>query len=70
MPGDIQFHSKDSYFGKNLTSTVEKNEVPESRVHDMALRILAAWFLHEQDQVRIAKIAKSHESANTNILHF
>lgn len=52
MPGDIQFHSKDSYFGKNLTSTIEKNEVPESRVHDMALRILAAWFLHEQDQVR------------------
>ncbi|KAG2180978.1 hypothetical protein INT43_008560 [Umbelopsis isabellina] len=50
MPGDIQFHSKDSYFGKNLTSTIEKNEVPESRVHDMAVRILAAWFLHEQDQ--------------------
>lgn len=32
MPGDIQFHSKDSYFGKNLTNVVSNGQVPEAKV--------------------------------------
>ena len=33
MPGDIQFHSGDSYFGKNLTRAVVTGLVKESRVN-------------------------------------
>jgi beta-glucosidase len=32
MPGDIKFHSGDSYYGKNLTRVVVDGQVPESRV--------------------------------------
>ncbi|KAI9273721.1 glycoside hydrolase superfamily [Sporodiniella umbellata] len=44
MPGDITFHSNDSYFGSNLTKAVLSGEVDESRVTDMATRIAAAWY--------------------------
>jgi beta-glucosidase len=33
MPGDIQFHSGDSYFGKNLTRAVVNGLVKEARVN-------------------------------------
>jgi hypothetical protein len=34
MPGDIQFHSNDSYFGKNLTDVVSNGQVSEAEVMD------------------------------------
>ncbi|KAG1341058.1 hypothetical protein G6F62_005205 [Rhizopus arrhizus] len=50
MPGDITFHSNDSYFGTNLTNAVSSGLVNESRVTDMATRIVAAWYKLGQDQ--------------------
>ncbi|KAF8751682.1 Glycosyl hydrolase family 3 C-terminal domain [Rhizoctonia solani] len=50
MPGDITFHSNDSYFGANLTAAVKNGEVTEDRVTDMAERIVAAWYLVGQDK--------------------
>ncbi|EIE79560.1 hypothetical protein G6F47_007825 [Rhizopus delemar] len=49
MPGDITFHSNDSYFGKNLTDAVHDKKVSESRVTDMATRIVATWYKLKQD---------------------
>ncbi|KAI0080033.1 beta-glucosidase [Panus rudis PR-1116 ss-1] len=50
MPGDITFNSGTSYFGQNLTDYVRNGTIPESRVDDMATRILAAWYYLEQDK--------------------
>ncbi|RCH90483.1 hypothetical protein CU097_010746 [Rhizopus azygosporus] len=44
MPGDISFHSGDSYFGANLTKAVRAGHVSEARITDMATRIVAAWY--------------------------
>jgi beta-glucosidase-like glycosyl hydrolase len=49
MPGDITFNSNTSYFGANLTAFVHNGTIPEARVDDMATRILASWYLLEQD---------------------
>ncbi|RCI05115.1 hypothetical protein CU098_012427 [Rhizopus stolonifer] len=50
MPGDITFHSGDSYFGANLTRAVKNGKVSEDRVTDMAMRIVASWYKLGQDQ--------------------
>ncbi|CZR54396.1 probable beta-glucosidase 1 precursor [Phialocephala subalpina] len=44
MPGDTVFNSGDSYWGTNLTLAVINGTVPEWRIDDMALRIMAAYF--------------------------
>jgi beta-glucosidase-like glycosyl hydrolase len=49
MPGDITFDSGTSYFGANLTAYVQNGTIPEARVNDMAIRILASWYLLGQD---------------------
>ncbi|CEG66924.1 hypothetical protein RMATCC62417_03418 [Rhizopus microsporus] len=50
MPGDVTMGSNDSYFGKNLTDAVHAKKVSESRVTDMATRIVAAWYKLGQDK--------------------
>ena len=55
MPGDIEsgeieVNSNTSYFGQNLTDFVRNGTIPESRVDDMATRILASWYFLGQDQ--------------------
>jgi hypothetical protein len=52
MPGDTLFNSGESFWGANLTLAVLNGTVPEWRIDDMALRIMAAYFkvgltLHE-----------------------
>ncbi|KDR78187.1 hypothetical protein GALMADRAFT_94735 [Galerina marginata CBS 339.88] len=49
MPGDITFSSHTSWWGPNLTAFVNNGTIPESRVDDMATRILASWYLLGQD---------------------
>lgn len=44
MPGDTVFNSGDSYWGTNLTLAVINGTVPEWRIDDMAMRIMAAYF--------------------------
>jgi beta-glucosidase-like glycosyl hydrolase len=50
MPGDITFNSRDSYFGGNLTAYVQNGTIPEGRVDDAAVRILAAYYFLKQDE--------------------
>ncbi|KDQ12136.1 glycoside hydrolase family 3 protein [Botryobasidium botryosum FD-172 SS1] len=64
MPGDITFFSGDSYFGGNLTQAVNNGTIPESRVDDMATRILAAWFLLGQNSSSYPPV--SFDSFNIN----
>ena len=49
MPGDITFDSGTSWWGQNLTDFVLNGTIAESRVDDMATRILASWYLLGQD---------------------
>lgn len=49
MPGDIAFNSNTTYFGANLTAYVMNGTISQSRVDDMATRILAGWYLLGQD---------------------
>jgi beta-glucosidase len=49
MPGDITFGSGTSYFGTALVNAVNSGTVSQSRINDMATRILAGWYLLGQD---------------------
>ncbi|KAI4866509.1 glycoside hydrolase family 3 protein [Hypoxylon rubiginosum] len=44
MPGDTLFNSGFSFWGTNLTLAVLNGTVPQYRVDDMAMRIMAAYF--------------------------
>ncbi|OTA66831.1 glycoside hydrolase family 3 protein [Hypoxylon sp. EC38] len=44
MPGDTVFNSGFSFWGTNLTLAVLNGTVPQYRVDDMAMRIMAAYF--------------------------
>ncbi|KAI9365584.1 glycoside hydrolase superfamily [Pilaira anomala] len=50
MPGEIKFEGTGSYFGQNLTDAVKNNQVPESRITDMAMRVVASRYKMRQDQ--------------------
>ncbi|THW34394.1 glycoside hydrolase family 3 protein [Aureobasidium pullulans] len=45
MAGDIRFGDGLSYFGPNLTIAVLNGTVPQWRLDDMVVRILAGWYL-------------------------
>ncbi|THY42848.1 glycoside hydrolase family 3 protein [Aureobasidium pullulans] len=45
MAGDIRFGDGLSYFGPNLTIAVLNGTVPQWRLDDMVVRILASWYL-------------------------
>ncbi|KAF4125435.1 beta-glucosidase [Geosmithia morbida] len=49
MPGSDDASADNAYWGPRLVSAVRNGSVPESRVEDMATRILAAWHKMEQD---------------------
>jgi hypothetical protein len=44
MPGDTEFNTGFSFWGANLTVAVLNGTVPQYRVDDMAMRIMAAFF--------------------------
>ncbi|KAG1222107.1 hypothetical protein G6F35_005524 [Rhizopus arrhizus] len=48
--GDVSGSDSSTYFGKNLTEAVENKKVKESRVTDMATRIVATWYRFRQDE--------------------
>jgi len=65
MPGSLDFNVSDSptsYFGANLTAYVKNGTIPESRVDDMATRILALWSLLDQD-------SPDYPTTNFNAFH-
>ncbi|KAL8771983.1 MAG: hypothetical protein Q9209_002648 [Squamulea sp. 1 TL-2023] len=53
MPGDVLFNTATSYWGANLTVAVLNGTVPEWRLDDMAVRIIAAWYYVGRDQSQV-----------------
>lgn len=53
MPGDTLFNTGDSFWGTNLTIAVVNGTVPEWRVDDMAVRIMAAYYKVGRDEVQV-----------------
>lgn len=53
MPGDTLFDSGRSYWGANLTIAVLNGTVPQWRIDDMCVRIIAAWYLVGRDNSSI-----------------
>ncbi|KAL5357941.1 putative beta-glucosidase A [Aspergillus floccosus] len=51
MPGDISFDSGTSYYGTNLTVGVLNGTIPQWRVDDMAVRIMAAYYKVGRDRL-------------------
>lgn len=49
MPGDIGFDSSTSYWGANLTIAVLNGTVPQWRLDDMCVRIVAAWYYVDRE---------------------
>ncbi|KAG8686014.1 hypothetical protein FRC11_009671, partial [Ceratobasidium sp. 423] len=49
MPGDTTIGSGKTYFGENLVNSVKNGEVSQTRIDDLADRILAGWYLLGQD---------------------
>ncbi|KAI6082260.1 glycoside hydrolase family 3 protein [Hypoxylon rubiginosum] len=47
---DMVMPSASPYWSSNLTNAVNNGSVPESRIDDMATRIVAAWYKLGQDQ--------------------
>ncbi|ROT36180.1 beta-glucosidase [Sodiomyces alkalinus F11] len=77
MPGDTVFNSGVSFWGANLTNAVLNGTVPEHRLDDMAMRILAAWFkvgnsLDEVEEVNFSSwtrdtVGPVHFAANEDV---
>lgn len=77
MPGDTTFNTGLSYWGGNLTLAVVNGTVPEWRIDDMAMRIMAAYFkvgrtVENQPEINFSSwtqdtIGAIHMAANENI---
>lgn len=53
MPGDTEFNTGESFWGTNLTISVVNGTIPEWRVDDMAVRIMAAYYKVGRDEVQV-----------------
>jgi beta-glucosidase len=53
MPGDTDFFSGRSFWGGNLTLAVVNGTIPEWRIDDMAVRIMAAYYKVGNDKVQV-----------------
>lgn len=53
MPGDTTFNTGESYWGPNLTVAVLNGTVPQWRLDDMAVRVVAAWYYVERENNQV-----------------
>ncbi|KAL8655293.1 MAG: hypothetical protein Q9226_003106 [Calogaya cf. arnoldii] len=53
MPGDTLFDTGKSYWGTNLTVAILNGTIPEWRLDDMAVRIIAAWYYVGRDEAQV-----------------
>lgn len=77
MPGDTTFNSGISFWGGNLTLAVVNGTIPEWRIDDMAMRIMAAFFkvgrsVGNQPDINFSSwtqdtIGPVHMAANENV---
>lgn len=69
MPGDVTQGSGTSFWGTNLTVAVLNGTIPEWRVDDMAVRIMAAYYKVGRDAVRIPPNFNSWTTAEYGPIH-
>ena len=62
MPGDIDPESGTSYWGANLTLAVANGTLPEWRLNDMCMRIMASWYKVGRDKIDIQINYNSYET--------
>ncbi|CAI7632852.1 unnamed protein product [Penicillium pancosmium] len=70
MPGsDFNTPRGSIFWGSNLVEAVSNGSVPQSRLDDMVTRILAAWYLVDQDQgyPEVAFSSWNGGKANVNV---
>lgn len=53
MPGDESFSSGNSFWGSNLTIAVLNGTVPQWRLDDMCVRIVAAWYYVDRENNQV-----------------
>lgn len=53
MPGDTLFQTTATYWGTNLTIAVVNGTVPQWRIDDMAVRVMAAYYKVGRDKHRV-----------------
>ncbi|KAK5135458.1 hypothetical protein LTR08_005246 [Meristemomyces frigidus] len=72
MPGDIGFDSGTSFWGPNLTIAVLNGTIPQWRLDDMCVRIVAAWYYvdREANQVENAPNFSSWTEDTFGYLHY
>lgn len=54
MPGDQAFDSGNAFWGANLTIAVLNGTVPQWRLDDMAIRIMAAYYYVDREAHQVA----------------
>ncbi|KAL2848609.1 glycosyl hydrolase family 3 N terminal domain-containing protein [Aspergillus pseudodeflectus] len=70
MPGDVAFNSGTSYFGANLTIGVLNGTIPQWRVDDMAVRIMAAYYKVGRDRLQTPPNFSSWTRDEYGFAHF
>jgi beta-glucosidase len=70
MPGDVAFNSGTSYFGANLTIGVLNGTIPQWRVDDMAVRIMAAYYKVGRDRLHTPPNFSSWTRDEYGFAHF
>ncbi|KAK3655154.1 hypothetical protein LTR56_003575 [Elasticomyces elasticus] len=70
MPGDTLFNTGRSFFGPNLTIAVLNGTVPQWRLDDMAVRILAGWYYVDGDTKSIPVNFESFTKDTYGPLHY
>ena len=72
FPGDVGFDSSTSFWGTNLTIAVLNGTIPQWRLDDMAVRIVAAWYYvdREDNQVENAPTFSSWTQDTSGYQHF
>ncbi|KDQ19728.1 glycoside hydrolase family 3 protein [Botryobasidium botryosum FD-172 SS1] len=68
MPGDTTINSGQTYFGTPLVNAVNSGQVQQSRIDDLATRILAACNKHVDVQGDHAKLIRQIGAASTVLL--
>lgn len=69
MPGDTTFDSGLSYWGPNLTIAVLNGTIPQWRLDDMAIRIIAAWYFVGRDKTQVPINFDSWSTDTYSYLH-
>jgi hypothetical protein len=70
MPGDLDFGTGVSHWGSNLTASIVNGTIPQWRIDDMVVRIMAAYYKVGRDKTRTPINFNSWTTNTTGYEHF